>query len=278
MQTFPTTPFQAPVLGNSGIQQNFGNQPPTAIFKSNIDATSPSSLYSVIPNINPFNQQLVTLNSFGDAIKYNITEAFTDIAVSMPPNVDAFTQVFKATACYKYKTEASATVCIDPDPLSVNPEDKVCRVQNVGMGSQGAPVAVTLVEPHIARNRAQFKIYIANVGKGTVIESVNGRVPIDRCHTLLKRDQVDKVEVRAFLSQNQLLDCKPEIVRLVNGKGFVYCTLGNLEPTGEAYQTNLNVELFYGYRDSIATRVEVLRLPGTEEQEFTYRQRYGYIR
>lgn len=202
-------------------------------------------------------------NPYGEIVD---VKEYQDPAVSMPPNVDVFRQVFKATACYRFRTEASPSVCIDPDPLSIDPEDKVCTITNVGLGSQGAPVAVTSIEPEIARDRAQFKINIANVGGGTVIESVQGRSPIDRCHADLKRDEVDKVEIHAMLS-GQGLRCQPETIRLVNGAGFSFCTLdlNNLQQR-EAYQTILNVYLDYGYRDSIATTVDILRLPGDEDR------------
>ncbi|KHO50521.1 MAG: hypothetical protein QT07_C0009G0015 [archaeon GW2011_AR16] len=194
---------------------------------------------------------------------------YKDPAVSMPPNVDIFRQVFKATACYKYRTEASPTVCIDPDPLSVDPEDKVCIVTPMSLGSQGAPVAVSSIEPEVARDRAQFKINIANVGTGTVIESAQGRSPIERCHADLKRDEIDKVEIHAFISDTPL-ECKPDIVRLTNGNGFSFCTLDlRTIQQREAYQTILNVYLDYGYRDSIATAVDILRLPGAGDDRLS---------
>lgn len=191
---------------------------------------------------------------------------FKDPAVTMPPETDAFRQIVKATACYSYKTFASPMVCIDPDPLNIEPADKVCLVQNVGLNSQGAPVAVKSVDVDAARGRVQFKITVQNVGGGTVIESRNGYVPLDRCQALLSRDEIDKVEIRAFLSQNQQLECKPGLIRLVNGRGFAYCSVSGLDPRQDAYMTALSIELSYGYRNSVATTVDILRLPGTEDR------------
>ena len=191
---------------------------------------------------------------------------FKDPAVSMPPETDAFRQIIKATACYSYKTFASPMVCIDPDPLNIEQADKVCLVQNVGMNSQGAPVAVKSVDVDAARGRVQFKITVQNVGGGTVIESRNGYVPLDRCQALLSRDEIDKVEIRAFLSQNQALDCKPAVIRLVNGKGFAYCSFSGLDPRADAYMTALSIELSYGYRNSVATTTDILSLPGSNDR------------
>lgn len=189
---------------------------------------------------------------------------FKDPAVSMPPETDRFKQIVKATACYSYKTFASPMICIDPDPLNIDPEDKVCQVQNVGMNSQGAPVAVKQVEVDSARGRVQFKIHVQNVGGGTVIESREGYVPIDRCHALLQRDEIDKVEIYAYLSQDRVLDCKPNLIRLTNGRGFAFCSYTGLDTESEAYLTALNIELSYGYRNSIATSMDILRLPGED--------------
>ena len=141
---------------------------------------------------------------------------FKDPAVAMPPETDVCKQIVKATACYSYKTFASPMVCVDPDPLNIEPADKGCQIQNVGLNSQGAPVAVKSVDIDAARGRIQFKITVQNVGGGTVIESRNGYVPIDRCNAHLSRDEIDKAELRAFLSQNQPLGGKPAAVRLVN--------------------------------------------------------------
>ena len=204
-----------------------------------------------------------------------ITE-FKDLAVSMPPETDAFRQIVKATACYSYKTFASPMVCIDPDPLNVDPEDKVCQVQNVGLNSQGAPVAVKQVEVDAARGRMQFKIHVQNVGGGTVIESRDGYVPVDRCHALLSRDEIDKVEILAYMGRDVILDCKPRLIRLVNGRGFAFCSYTGLDPQSEAYLTAINIELSYGYRNSIATSLDIMRLPGEDDR--LLQQRYGYRR
>jgi hypothetical protein len=187
------------------------------------------------------------------------TWEFNDPAVNMPTNVDVFPQTFKITGCYKYRTEAAAEVCIDPDPLRVEVEDKVCIVHDVGLGSQGAPVAVTSVQQDMAKNKVNFKVSISNVGTGTVISSHQGIIHLEDCHKDLGRDEVNEVEIDAWLSGKQLT-CKPDIVRLVNGAGYSFCQ-GTVDAK-EAYSTILNVNLRYGYKESIARRVDILRLPG----------------
>jgi hypothetical protein len=214
----------------------------------------------LIPDQQPFNAEGKSVYNPEGLISY--TAEFNAGAVAAPPYVDTFPQTFKVTACYKYRTEASAEVCIDPDPLRIRPEDKVCVVHDVSLGSQGAPVAVTRVEQDSARGRAQFKIGISNVGGGTVIASSGGSVPLDRCHADLRQDEVDKVEIAAELS-GRFLDCSPKQVRLINGQGVAFCSLFLSDSQSqEAYQTVLNIYLDYGYRNSIAKRVDVLKLPG----------------
>jgi hypothetical protein len=197
----------------------------------------------------------------------NVAE-FTDTQVGMPRNTDVFPQTFKVTACYAYQTQAAPVVCIDPDPLRVQPENKVCTPHNVGLESQGAPVAITSIEQSSARDKVLFKIHIANVGGGTVLSSQGGNVAIDNCHSALTRDQINKVEITSAALSGRLLDCHPKIVRLINGaNGVAFCSLSGVGMAGsqDAYETTLNIELSYGYRNSIMGRTEILRLPETND-------------
>ncbi|MCX6706650.1 MAG: hypothetical protein NT001_00740, partial [Candidatus Woesearchaeota archaeon] len=81
-------------------------------------------------------------------------------------------------------------------------------------------------------------------------------------HIRLKRTDIDKVTINAKFSNKQLV-CDPEIIQLVSGSGISICSyegsLGN-----EAYQTVLNIELFYGYRSSIQGTTNIYRVPGKE--------------
>lgn len=188
------------------------------------------------------------------------TAEFEDPRVSMPPSTDVFRQIFKVTACYRYRTEAAARICLDPDPFNIRPEDKVCIARDTSVGPTGAPVSVTYVQQTSTRDRVQFRIGIQNVGGGLILASNRGYVPLNQCHTELGRDQINKVEVHAFLS-GVALTCQPESIRIVNGQGAVFCHV-NMR-VDEAYETVLNIYLDYGYRESITRSVEILRLPGS---------------
>jgi len=189
------------------------------------------------------------------------TAEYYDPRVSMPEDTDVFDQTFKVTGCYRYRTEAAATVCLDPDPFNIRPEDKVCITRDTTVGPTGAPVAVTYVQQTSTRDRIQFRIGMQNVGGGLVLSSERGYVPLDQCHTELGRDQINKVEISAFLS-GEALTCQPDQVRLVNGQGSAFCFIN--KRVDEAYQTVLNIYLSYGYRDSISRQVQILRLPGSD--------------
>jgi hypothetical protein len=187
------------------------------------------------------------------------TFEFNDDAVSMPARVDSYSPKFLVTACYKYKTEAYKEACIDPDPYTIAPQEKVCIVHDLAFGTQGAPVAVTSAQEVTSRNRVQFKVFVSNVGGGTVIDD---RSSISDCHVRLKRTDIDKVRIVAKFSDKQL-KCEPEIVPLVSGSGISICSYeGNLG--NEAYLTVLNIELFYGYRTSIQGLTNIYRIPGRE--------------
>ncbi len=210
----------------------------------------------LIPDQQPFNAEGKSVYNPDGLMSF--TAEFQAGAVAAPPSTDIFPQTFKVTACYNYRTEASADVCIDPDPLRIQPEDKVCVVHDSSLSSQGAPVAVTRIEQDAARGRVQFKIAISNVGGGTVIDSG----ALAQCNSELRRDEVDKVRISAELS-GRTLECNPSEVRIINGQGLAFCSLMLTDyESQEAYQTTLNVYLDYGYRNSISRKLNILKLPG----------------
>ncbi len=190
--------------------------------------------------------------------KLTNTETFSTSAVQLPTDVDRVTQTIKATACYDYKTEASIEVCIDPKTTDTLRES-VCQVQtSYGGGSQGAPLAVTSVEEEIYNDKVQFRIYLSNVGGGTVMKE--GK--IDNCHTSLNRDDANKVWVESVEFAGKTMSCQPtNYITLDNsGNGFVYCYYqGDLGT--DAYKTMLQIKLRYAYRSSIQQDIEILKAP-----------------
>lgn len=179
-------------------------------------------------------------------------------------NIDKYPFRLIATACYSYKTQASANVCIDPNPFSPTIKEKVCIPQNIGLGSQGAPIAVDKIDVEASPGRTRFRLYITNVGAGEVFkEGVNY---LGRCSPYdpkgLEFSDVDYVKInRVELSGISILSsCKPldgNYLKLVNGRGFAVCELKSLKSSA-AYVTPIVVELEYGYRNSVSKSVEII--------------------
>jgi len=265
--------------GNQGLVMRFiEGSPPVSLYQtdpldvvveySNKGATNIESAYMYISGYDKqyitFLNDWTTFRSDGKS-EFNprgeIVDTFTfhDDAVNTPFGTDKYTPQFIVSACYKYKTEASATICIDPDPYNIQPKIKACKVQSTSMSTQGAPVAVTGVDEVISRNRVQFTITVSNVGGGDLISNT---AAIENCHSLLQTVDMNRLDIRASFSDKPLI-CRPSPVRLTGSSGIVVCTYeGDLGK--DAYQTALNIELYYGYRSSINTKTDIYRLPGQE--------------
>ena len=128
-------------------------------------------------------------------------------------NIDKYEPMLLLTACYAYETIADPMVCIDPDPYSRTAVRKVCTPSTVGAGSQAAPVAISSVEVEPSKGRTKFKIYVKNVGGGTVIKE--GWSYLDKCNPYhgsgLEYTDVDYVRVVEVKLGNKEIktSCKP---------------------------------------------------------------------
>ncbi|MBD3164927.1 hypothetical protein GF323_07045 [Candidatus Woesearchaeota archaeon] len=170
-----------------------------------------------------------------------------------------------AAACYKYRTIADASICVDPEPYSIFDEDKVCNLREGGesysLGTQGAPVAVTRIKEEIASQGIHFSIYIENVGKGKVIDER----AINECPLELDYNDVDKILVRVSLPWDSAPDCQPkgdyrDPVRLdESGTGFIFCTFRKPD-SKSAIETNLHIELDYRYLDWEEKKIRIINL------------------
>lgn len=173
-------------------------------------------------------------------------------------NIDKYEPTVLVTACYKYKTLATAQVCVDPDPFAPSAGPKVCAPGSVSLGSQGAPVAVTNIELEPTPSRLRFKINIGNVGGGEVFKESAIRA-CSPYTTALQFDERDVITVESVtLSGEQVTGCRPltdQQIRLVNGRATIFC---EVPIVGEsAYLAPLNVQLSYGYRSTMSKKVTV---------------------
>ena len=176
--------------------------------------------------------------------------------------IDRYPARLQATLCYNYRTVASANVCIDPNPFSATIQQKVCTPASVGLGSQGAPVAVSAVEVDPALGKTRFRVRIQNVGGGEVFKPAS----LNKCSPYsegLRFDEIDYVKVLKVASQNKNLRCSPlteQHVRLTGGVATLFCELDGLTGTS-SYISPLVVELEYGYRTTLLQSVDIV--PGT---------------
>lgn len=173
--------------------------------------------------------------------------------------VDKFDAPIVATACYKYETQASGQVCIDPNPFGASKTAKVCTPGVVSLGSQGAPIAVSAVGVEPNPGRTRFAITIQNVGGGSVFlqKDMNKCSPSSGGFSYTELDSVELVDVSVSgVSIKQ--SCRPannNIVRLVNGLATIYCEFPSSGQ--QAYVSAMNIYLRYGYSQSTSTRIEV---------------------
>ncbi|MFH0868535.1 MAG: hypothetical protein V1831_04445 [Candidatus Woesearchaeota archaeon] len=211
---------------------------------------------------------LLGANSFNPMGGFDTAEFYGKITPNEEgKGIDRYETVILATVCYPYVTKASPSVCIDPYPFDTKMQ-KVCKVGSQTLTSQGAPVAITLIEEEAATNMIQFKIHIKNVGDGEIIKSES----LGKCNPYgdgrLERDDFDIIELVAVKVSSEVLECGPfagdtgNMVTLYNGEGFIICSLkksqfGDLE---SAYATSLNVELKYGYKSVISKQIEISKL------------------
>lgn len=178
------------------------------------------------------------------------------------------TSLILATACYSYETKAATSVCVDMDPNNVNSKDKVCQRQDRALGSQGGPVAVTLIEEHIMIEedviRPFFIIHLKNIGDGQVINksSVNfacssNSVPRSDWNV------VELVEVtfsKYKMSTGEIV-CEPRPLRLENDEDTIKCWLRDgIMSNQDTFQSYLSVDLAYGYTESISKSVNIEKI------------------
>jgi hypothetical protein len=181
--------------------------------------------------------------------------------VHVPFDADYYEPRIIVHSCYKYSTIADPIVCIDPDPYSLVEEDKVCNIHDVSVGGgQGAPIAVTRVEEEVGSDQIYFRIYVSNMGGGSVmLPGAYNDCPFD-----VELEDLNKVVAKVKLPYDASPDCSPkgtssDPIRLTNGAGYIFCKF-NKPASDSAYTTTLNVELDYTYSDSISKQIKIINI------------------
>jgi hypothetical protein len=180
-----------------------------------------------------------------------------DTVIDIPDTVDSYTANMKVVACYDYTTAASAQVCLDPDPT--NNQDDACQPGSVGLsGGQGAPVAITNINTETSSTgTVRFTVTLQNVGSGQVIDTS----VVSTCMTRIPASNLNVVTTgtASVGTNSQSVSCTPAQVRLVNGRGTMYCTY-NMPTSGSAYITTFEISFNYGYKSSITKPINVRRI------------------
>lgn len=286
-QFAPETPEQVAGLasyvrsGVQGLRMNFiQGLPPSAIYDvddlvivaelSNVGAEAVEADYCFVELTGPASNivsGLATRQSCGDIdgkSVFNTEGGFNQIEfkssnVILPAGVDKYSPNLVLSACYDYKTLASAQVCVDPSFYQLTAEQKACMVRDVPLGGgQGAPVSVNDVKVDMVGQKALFEIDISNAGGGKV---VSPRASLERCPGSLRYDDFDEVRYNVKLAGEFPADCTPKdnIARLSNNQGKIFCTF-NIGSTA-AYEAPLQIELNYGYMQSISKKIDIIRTP-----------------
>lgn len=201
-----------------------------------------------------------TFNPEGD---FEITQ-FRGKVRQLIPEISQHSTFITATACYPYKTEATAIVCIDTDIADVM-RTKPCKpAKKTYSGGQGAPIAVKTVEPKMMTHtdpekiKPEFLITIQNAGTGKAMATDK---IYDACTgTPLGQDKWDAVEIKAMLSDQQL-NCRPEKIKISQADTVIICSLEEgIDKYLGTYMAPLSIELEYGYLNKILKSINIKKL------------------
>ncbi len=180
------------------------------------------------------------------------------------PQFESYRSDLIFRACYKYNTFASAQVCIDPDIANLNSR-KTCRAFPVMLsGGQGAPIAVTRVEPLMVPEgdsvHPVFAVYVQQVGMGSVVKTAGANVACaGGGGPLLANYAVPHASI-----QNVDLKCEPNEVRVEPGKESRFiCERDDMlfGSSSGTFNTILSIQLDYGFVNSAALPLTITRLP-----------------
>ena len=181
----------------------------------------------------------------------------------LDPLTESYTTVLSFIICYPYKTAATLITCVDTD-ITGEVKNKACvkRTENFP-GGQGAPVAVTRLEPRMFPHEdpdriiPEFIINIQNLGDGEVVQPAQ---VIDACSGR-PLQELNQVTLTAKLSDDTL-QCRPETLRLKRGENKVVCRLEQgISKTFGTYRAPFTVNMNYGYINRMATSYSILKQP-----------------
>ncbi len=193
--------------------------------------------------------------------------------IRLPDTTDRYQPKLQLTACYEYWTEASPIVCVSPDPYRITSE-QTCRPGNVRgtFGGQGAPVAISGVKAEVIPGEVIFKIGITNAGRGRVVDWQQARRG-GRCPFQLEYLDLNIIDYEvtfqgvtitsdrfASSSSESSQNCQPSVIKLSNGRATLYCRFPVTSAQLSTYETPVQINLHYGYMDSITRTLDIRRI------------------
>lgn len=168
-----------------------------------------------------------------------------------------YTAKIKAVACYPYETNANVDVCIDTRKFTRQVGEQLpCEMQQAHTsGGQGAPVAVTSVNPKVVPLKEgvvklQLDLKIEKVGGDTVriFHPDEG----DDCKAL---EHENEVALEAIMGTT-MLSCEPSLVKLKKSGVTVTCTRDVSTAMG-TFTTPVDVNLRYRTQQGMMTTISV---------------------
>lgn len=179
-----------------------------------------------------------------------------------------------ASVCYPYETRLGTTLCVDSNKWSQNQQPQICTAESVTFRSQGAPVAVTLIENRPTPTRVAagtgvadvvqpvFIVHVENVGTGTVLRGdATEEELVTACALRTPAEEAAMVSISAELSGIPLA-CEPALIPLRDDAGFTTCVLPAEDLAAIQafnYQGVFTARLGYVYRDSVSGYVSIER-------------------
>jgi hypothetical protein len=176
------------------------------------------------------------------------------------------------TICYPYQTELIQDVCIDRDYYNTDARKKVCKMQDISLQGQGAPVVITQIKPRALKRDngivVEFLITIENKGKGNVITKDPSKLIESQCTAIKpERDDWNTLKIDAELMGRKLTCTRTE---LIENKAEVKCTTGDIDDRvtndagvvlGQArnFASMLYITLDYLYQESTSKTIKIER-------------------
>ena len=183
---------------------------------------------------------------------------------TLGPQIERYDSTITFNACYPYVTKAPLITCIDPD-ITGKVRNKACipQMQNLP-GGQGAPVAVTRMEPKMLPHEREgfivpeFVLTLKNLGSGEVLDEQLYR---DACTGRpLGEDGWNLIRVDADLSETPLV-CTPSPIKLKQDRDTrVVCRVQDgIDSRLGTFTTPLTITLRYGYLTTLTTRMAITK-------------------